>query len=156
MPRVNCEICGKEFYVKPRHLRIGWGKYCSKSCHYIGMKTGKIVRCDTCGADVYRTKKELRGSKSGKYFCNRSCFAVWKNMNILVGEKNAHWIHGQNAYRNVMKRNGAVPICKNCGIKNLRVLVVHHIDHSRRNNRINNLMWLCRNCHYLAHDGKTL
>jgi len=30
-------------------------------------------------------------------------------------------------------------------------LIVHHIDKNRNNNGIENLIWLCQNCHYLVH-----
>ncbi|MBI4281264.1 HNH endonuclease [Candidatus Uhrbacteria bacterium] len=36
-------------------------------------------------------------------------------------------------------------------MKNNRVLLVHHIDENRKNNVLSNLVWLCRNCHFLVH-----
>ena len=156
MPWVKCKICSSDFYAKPRHLKIGWGKYCSNQCHFQAMKTGKLVKCDTCGSGAYKTQKALRASKSKKYFCNKSCFAVWKNKNLLIGEKHANWKYGENAYRGIMIRNKIRAVCNSCEMQNIRVLVVHHIDSDRKNNQLSNLKWLCRNCHYLAHNGQTV
>jgi len=55
-----------------------------------------------------------------------------------------------------MKENKIKPICSKCGFEDKRVLVIHHKDYNRKNNNINNLIWLCRNCHYLIHDRKTI
>ena len=120
------------------------------------MRTGSFVKCVTCGKDVYRTNKHFKHSKSGNFFCTKSCFAVWKNSHLLSGDKHANWKGGENAYRNIIKRAGIMPICANCGISDTRVLVVHHVDRNRRNNVLSNLKWLCRNCHYLVHEGKTV
>jgi 5-methylcytosine-specific restriction endonuclease McrA len=45
-------------------------------------------------------------------------------------------------------------ICKRCGTEDKRVLEAHHIDSNRKNNTIQNLVWLCRNCHHLVHNHK--
>lgn len=156
MPWKNCENCTKEFYAKPRHIKIGWGKYCSQPCAYEKMKTGKKFLCEVCKKEIYRNKLEIKRSKSGRFFCNKSCFAVWKNAHILLGESNGNWKGGENSYRQLMLRNNIKPICSDCGINNIKVLVTHHIDQNRKNNMISNLRWLCRNCHYLVHKGKTL
>lgn len=152
----KCKICGKNFYAKPSHIKNGWAKYCSQKCQYKGYQTGKLVKCDTCGKEIYRTQKELRCSKSKKFFCNRSCFAIWKNHYILFGENHPSWKNGQGSYRAIMMRANILPICCNCGIKDIRVLLTHHVDGDRKNNKIKNLKWLCRNCHYLIHNRKTI
>ena len=28
----KCQNCGKEFFARPDHIKIGWGRFCSKSC----------------------------------------------------------------------------------------------------------------------------
>ena len=156
MPWVKCKICNADFYAKPRHLKIGWGKHCSNTCLYESMKTGTWVACSTCNKKIYRSLKELRASKSHKFFCDKSCLASWKNTHILSGEQHANWKFGENAYRAIMIRKGAPPICGKCGINDFRVLVVHHIDRNRKNNQLSNLKWLCKNCHYLEHERKTV
>jgi len=156
MVTVSCRICKTRFYGKPSHIKRGWAKYCSKKCATIGQHTGKEVFCNTCKARVYRTPKELRCSKSNKFYCNRACFAIWKNQNMFFGEQHANWKDGKNAYRNVLLRAKVQQVCKGCGYDNKKVLLVHHIDRNRKNNVRRNLMWLCRNCHYLIHNGRTV
>ena len=156
MPYASCKQCEVSFYVKPSHLERGWGKYCSAECLHAAMRTGSFVKCVTCGKEVYRTNKHFKHSKSGNFFCSKSCFAVWKNSHLFTGDQHGNWKGGEYTYRDVMKKAKIVPKCANCGISDTRVLVVHHIDHNRKNNLLSNLKWLCRNCHYLVHEGKTV
>jgi hypothetical protein len=156
MPYASCIHCKASFYVKPSHVLRGWGKFCSAKCLHASMRTGSKLKCDTCGKDVYRSKVQIIRSRIGKFFCTKSCFAVWKNSNLFIGVMNGNWKSGENAYRNIIRKARIVPKCSNCGISDKRVLVVHHVDHDRKNNILSNLKWLCRNCHYLAHEGKTV
>lgn len=151
MPYVNCQICQKAFYAKPRHLKIGWGRFCSRECQSRGRMNGFFVQCTNCKKRIYRTPKHLKHSKGNNFFCDRSCLAIWKNERVLIGEKHPNWKHGENAYRNIMKRSDVTPLCKSCNTKDTRVLLVHHIDKNRKNNNLENLMWLCHNCHFLVH-----
>ena len=156
MPHLNCKICQTQFYAKPRHIQLGWGKYCSKPCQHKAQYTGETVNCANCNKKVYRAQRDLRRSKSKNFFCNKSCLAIWKNKHILFGENHVNWKHGKNAYRNIMIRNRIMQICKGCGLNDKRVLIVHHVDRNRNHNELRNLKWLCRNCHYLEHEGKTV
>jgi 5-methylcytosine-specific restriction endonuclease McrA len=38
-----------------------------------------------------------------------------------------------------------------CGEGDIRMLAVHHIDQDRKNYKVENLVWLCHNCHHLVH-----
>jgi hypothetical protein len=153
VPNVKCKICDKSFYTKPSWLLRGYGIYCSSECQYKGMRTGKIIKCNVCGKEAYKTKKALRVSKSGKFFCSKSCQTLWRNQEF-VGPKHINWKNGLYAYRSVLSRNKIVEICMLCKINDRRVLSVHHIDKDRKNNLIKNLAWLCHNCHHLVHHHK--
>lgn len=154
MANAECGVCDKIFYAKSSHLKKGWGKYCSKKCQNKSQMTGVFVLCNVCSKEIWKMQKELRHSKSQNYFCSKSCQTRWRNT-VYVGEKHHSWINGINTYRKLMKRHKISPICSHCQIADTRVLIVHHIDHNRINNTITNLMWLCRNCHYLIHAGNT-
>lgn len=153
MPFVRCKICKNEFYAKPYWLKNGWGKYCSQKCQREGQKTGKFVNCFTCGKTVYKSGKSLRGSKSKKYFCNKSCQTIWRNTIVHIGPNHPNWRggHSSEVYRNILRRSGKKERCTLCKTKNKRVLAAHHIDHNHKNNRPKNLTWLCHNCHFLVH-----
>ena len=155
MPQVKCKICNKEFYVKPSHQKLGYGKYCSLDCRYKSMRKGKFVICEICNEETWKTPKALKRSKSGKFFCNKHCQAIWRNK-TFSGSSHPNWTGGQYIYRKLMKGSKEKCICSSCRIDNKKVLVVHHKDCNRNNNNISNLIWLCRNCHYLIHNGKTI
>lgn len=154
MPIISCQICQKEFYIKPSHLKRGDGKYCSNTCAGIGRRRGEFVKCQTCGKDVWRMPLHILRSKSGKYFCDKSCQTLWRNSEMYVGPNHPNWKGGLNAYRDMMLRSGLARICKRCDQKDERLLAVHHVDENRKNNTMNNLIWLCYNCHYLIHKDK--
>ncbi len=157
MPLRACKICKNQFYTRPSFLKVGWGRYCSMKCKGVDQKNGKTMRCSTCGNNLYRTPRHFRrNSVTKKFFCNKSCFAVWKNKTLFVGSRHPFWKSGQASYRNTMLRRATSPICDDCGFEDVRALLVHHIDRNRQNNKVHNLKWLCHNCHYLEHEGKTI
>ncbi len=41
--------------------------------------------------------------------------------------------------------------CQRCGLREPEILHVHHLDGNRKNNRDENLIVLCPNCHMKAH-----
>ena len=151
MPNVKCLICGKEFYVKPSHQKLGWGKYCSAFCRTKSQLNGKTVQCFICDKNVYRSLKDLRSSKSQKFFCGKKCQTIWRNSVLYSGINHVNWKHGKSAYRRILRSTGKKEICTLCRIDDVRIIIVHHIDKDRENNTIENLIWLCQNCHYLVH-----
>ncbi len=151
MPIINqCLICKKSFPTKLFYVRKGQGKFCSSKCKHEASRTGKTVQCSQCGKDVYRKPRHLKNSQSGKYFCDKSCQTIWRNSEF-VGEKHTNWTNGMYAYRSVLTRHKVPQICRLCKTKDPRILAVHHIDKNRKNNEVDNLAWLCHNCHHLVH-----
>lgn len=154
MPVVKrCLVCKKEFKTKPFFVQNGRGKYCSRKCSSQGLRCGKWVTCSVCGTKVYKQKRALQNSKSGKLFCSKSCQTTWRNT-YFSGEKHANWIHGLSTYRRLLTQTDRLQKCVRCGIDDVRVLAVHHIDRNRKNNKLSNLLWLCHNCHHLIHRDK--
>lgn len=153
MPYVACKQCGKQFYAKPNWLKIGWGKYCSRDCVFESQRKGRLVNCFICGKVVYKSPKILTRSKSGKFFCSKSCQTVWRN-SVFVGPAHGNWKGGEKSYRETLLRIKNNKICKRCEVNDIRILLVHHLDRNRQNNKVDNLIWLCHNCHYLIHHDK--
>ena len=148
----NCTVCGKDFKRKPCLVRRSGGKYCSNTCHYAAVRTGKHIPCDTCGKQLYRSPKRLRLSKYKKYFCNKSCQTIWRNK-IFFGPNHKSWKDGHSSSASItaLSRTGREKICELCKTADRRVLAVHHKDRNRLNNSGVNLAWLCHNCHFLVH-----
>lgn len=155
MPVINCSNCTREYYIKPSQLARG-GRFCSIICRHESQKTGGWVKCYLCNKQVWRTPIDAKKSASGYFFCSKNCSMSWKNSILRSGANHYLWNGGTSTYRRLKESNSVKIVCEHCGLKDKRVLVVHHIDHSRQNNELDNLQWLCRNCHYLAHEGKTL
>ena len=151
MPRVACRRCFREFYVKPNRLERGWGKYCSNECKHLDQKTGKFIPCFVCHKKSYKHQKLLERSRSGRFFCSKSCQTVWRNTEIYVGSSHANWKGGESSYRDILRRSGIARTCSKCQTNDIRILTVHHKDKNRQNNAIQNLIWLCHNCHFLIH-----
>lgn len=153
VPNVKCARCGKVFYAKPNWLKIGWGKYCSRNCVFEKQKLGKLVNCFVCNKEVYKSPKALKRSKSGNFFCTKSCQTIWRN-GVFVGPNHGNWKGGEKSYRDVLLRAKVSQVCGRCKIHDTRILAVHHLDRNRQNNKVDNLIWLCHNCHYLIHHNQ--
>lgn len=155
MPQVICQMCAKEFIVKPSHQKNGFGKYCSIACRSDAQRRGKYFNCYTCGEKVYKSPKAIERSKSKHYFCNKSCSTKWRNA-YYSQEKHANWKYGASIYRKILSNTNVELKCIDCGNKDKRVLVAHHLDKNRNNNNTNNLCWLCMNCHFIRHNSKDM
>ena len=150
---VKCQLCSKSFYTKPSWVKNGGGKYCSLVCKYKGSRLGQNLPCYICGKVVYHPKGRIARSKSKKNFCSKSCQTIWRN-SYYVGEKHGNYIDGKSMYRSVLSRNKIPAVCKLCKTIDKRVLAVHHLNRKKSDNRVENLVWLCHNCHHLVHHYK--
>ena len=153
VPKVICKVCNVIFYAKPSHIKLGWGKYCSVTCRNISQFNGNKLRCDICQKEIYRSMARLSHSKSGKFYCSKKCQTLWRN-SFFIEERHPNWTDGISIYQKLLK-GAVVPKCLLCGLKDERILAVHHKDHNTHNNTLINLVWLCYNCHRLVHiDSK--
>lgn len=144
-----CSHCKKEFQTKPSWIRYG-RKYCSEPCQRLGMRKGKNVKCSWCEKVVYKSLKELHGTKSGKLFCSKTCSLAWIASEHQE-ENHPNWKNGEKSYRHILERHTKKKICILCQTENPDVMAVHHVDQNRKNNKLSNLQWLCHNCHHLVH-----
>jgi hypothetical protein len=150
MLKRKCKVCRKEFFTKPSHAALGWGIYCSNNCHYQDARKGKEEKCFICGKTSYYSQQRLERCKSKKYFCGKSCQTKWRNTQYS-GPKHMLWKNGRWTYRDVILRSGKAKMCNLCKTKDERVLAVHHVDENKLNFNLENLAWLCHNCHKLVH-----
>lgn len=165
----NCKYCGKEFFAL-YHEDNGFTEFCSKECSskymHENMKE-KYLICKHCGKEFL-----FKGSTNAKYCkeCRKEISRIQKiNSDVKTGKTKLGFVgkggnnkkgkespfykNGIGEYRdikyNYMKENNIPEICEICG--STEFLVVHHIDHDRKNNNIENLQLVCRSCHIKLH-----
>ena len=80
---ILCAYCNKKFKRSRRRIneaiKFGWNSYCSLGCQFSTRLNGEHKTCQNCGKKVWRTPKDLKSSLTGKFFCNRSCAAIFNN-----------------------------------------------------------------------------
>lgn len=77
----------------------------------------------------------------------------------IKGENNPRWNGGVSIYpkQKLMIKNRLIKIeqtkgkCERCPKKGKKV---HHIDFSKTNHNLENLLWLCNKCHGQLHQGR--
>ncbi len=138
--RRNCDYCQIEYTTTVEH-----SKYCSSKCRdkcrpdrqAQECNRQQKIECKFCGNEFLDKAKRLKAQ-----FCSRQCSGLFI---VATGEMNY-----------VTKALIHYPsLCNRCGIDDDMVLCVHHVDHNRKNNDINNLEVVCANCHHKHHFGRT-
>lgn len=107
------------------------------------------IKCSNCDKEINKSPTTLRRSKTGNVYCSRSCSNSKNNSLFKSGEKHPNYTTGKGSYRKRMLRE--VCECEDCGNTDIRVLEVHHVDRNRLNNKLENLVVLCANCHLIRH-----
>lgn len=155
---VKCDHCGKEFEKPTSRVnesrKKGWKLYCSAECRS-SAKTKKVkCFCAHCGKEIWKDPAEIKNSKSGNVFCNKSCACSYNNSHFRLGENNPNWKGGQcvSSYTTTAYRT-YIHECVICGCSDKEMLDVHHIDCNRENNDPDNLIILCANHHAKVHRG---
>lgn len=91
---IICVGCGKEHTARMPKGR----KYCSAECKNTSKrpqrKTGKYVKCNQCGIEVYKRKTNLKNNKNN--FCSHQCANTYQSRNKLefvckTCEKKFYW-----------------------------------------------------------------
>ena len=143
----TCKGCNKEFLKDKRFVKINSRDYCSRECFCKSTSNSHILICSCCKNTFVRMNKDLKNSKSGLYFCSVDC----KNKGQLIDSgikeiQPKHYKNGKSTYRQ-KALNHYDNKCSVCGYSVIEVLEVHHKDHNRDNNKIENLNVLCPNHH---------
>ena len=146
---VKCLVCRSEVWRRLTHLHKT--TFCSPACSRAYKTTAVFYKCSYCQTNVLKTPSEIKKSKSGRAFCNRSCATSYNNQ-FKTGINHGNW--GGGAYRqNAFAHYGIRCRNKNCVLTahNIdipeKLIDVHHIDGNRQNNNLDNLIPLCVWCH---------
>lgn len=135
----ECIFCGNRFSVFPCQVKKGNGNFCS-------------ISCSTTYRNLNNNPVNIPGVKEK---ISKNHADVSGNNNPMFGKKGnlaPSYIDGRNkftgeTYRKIMLVIDPNPTCSICDENDLGKLSVHHIDGKRKNNEIDNLVWLCYKCH---------
>ena len=144
---LNCLNCGKQYYKPQCIIDKRKTKYCSRDCSYTYRFKG-TGKCKLCNKDI-----------SVGIYCSKECKnKYWDVTDYKIRKKDLH----RRRKLELVKLLGNK--CIKCGIDDIRVLDIDHIDPSLKvrpknlhyplNRRlkewydnISNLQLLCANCH---------
>ena len=175
--KVNCLVCGKEFYIKP-----SWkgkrGFYCSRKCfmqseaYLIKRKktltTGIVMEriCLCCGKNFTLLKSALTKPNSGSY-CSVKC----RRNNMPKGENAYNWKGGLTSFNQKIRTSIEMRllreavfardnwICQKCKKKGEK-LNAHHIKpfakYPELRFAIDNGITLCKECHRKEPCGRQI
>lgn len=149
----TCAFCGKSFHRSPSGLKRRVTEYTYSECYTQAKRAGMSIRkpvewqdsdkvaCDNCGNLFHLSPSRLQ--KGERHFCSNKCQGEYftKTGFSKVQE------HREQIIAEAGSR------CEICGVDDYRVLVIHHKDRDRANNRRENLMVVCANCHTRIHKG---
>lgn len=155
----KCNECQALFNAKSSEIQRGNAKYCSRVCGYIGSRRTRLaqikkipnVECAFCHQLFYKAPSKCR-SKSGLFFCCRAHKDLAQRLEAGLKEiQPPHYGTSLRSYREkALLAYGAA--CSRCRFnQHSHILDVHHRDHNRENNALENLEVLCPNCHALEH-----
>ena len=124
---VKCQICGKEFKVKPSDLKRGYGKFCSRKCTNIAQKTKVVVVCEYCGKEFKTWPSQIKKGW-GKYCSNKcsylaqttkitvKCQVCGKRFNTVPSELKKGWgKYCSRKCKGLAERVKILVICEYCG-----------------------------------------
>ena len=148
---VKCIKCGKDFQKSKYAKKL----YCEYRCYWDDLKNRLV------GKNNHFYKKHHKLKTINKISKSRKGKGLWrgqdKDRNILRKENHPNWLGGKSfePYSPVFDRRLKESIrsrdnnkCQICKSKKFDYrLSVHHIDYNKMNNKENNLIALCRNCH---------
>lgn len=130
----KCVICGKEFYIKPSHIKKRIGVYCSNKCRIEGMKGRKLPK---------ETKRKLSLAHGGT-----------GTPNPLYGKRYYH--QKDKKYKEwrakvFLRDNFTCQVCREVGC----FLHPHHIKswakYPKLRYEVSNGITLCVECHKEIH-----
>ena len=119
-----------------------------------GKKVGTTISEEGRKRISESTKKMM---KEGKLIPFKKGESPWYyDKENYTPDKHPAFRSGKQAMYQIIKKK--YPYCQKCGIKDKRVLQIHHIDGSyegkwrtNKNHKLENLIVLCANCHIIIH-----
>lgn len=147
---LKCDYCDTEF-SRQKSLYKSEHHGCTRLCISFLKETKVKLKCSHCSSEIIKKRANLANSIHSKYFCDRECKEAGQR--YIKEIQPDHYGTGEANYRErALKEYGAK--CNRCDYsENIAAIVVHHINHNRKDNSLGNLEVLCANCHAIEHWG---
>ena len=94
---LQCTQCGRTFLaekhkiqrdvIRPKKWGYLGGIYCGQHCYHASRTKTTETKCTNCHSPIVRMRKEVKHSKTGRFFCSRSCAAKWNNAHKTKGTR---------------------------------------------------------------------
>lgn len=149
----ECIQCEARFTARSADHKRGRAKFCSLRCssrHQAANKAPRQpnVQCANCGIEFYRNDSKKKRSKSGLFFCGRSCKNISQRIGGISEVLPSHYGTSEG-YRVICFRHHKKE-CVVCGED--KIVAVHHYDENHDNNEPGNLVPLCPTHHQYVHS----
>lgn len=99
---------------------------------------GLKLSCKTCGKDITKYSRDLKRNENN--YCSRECYDSRRKENLKRLKRSTKF------YQELLETTP----CK-CGVSDVYLLQIHHIDGNHNNNYPENLEIVCANCHVKRH-----
>ena len=76
------------------------------------------VKCNNCKVEFYKTKSQIKRSKSGKHYCSRSCSASTNNLSVQRNKPKIYTCEYCNNNYHRTQKNRSTKICNDCLLQN--------------------------------------
>jgi len=145
----DCEVCGKKFWRKPRDIKKGDCRFCSRDCYFTWQR-GQPKRMTAKG------RKRFLETHSGEHNANWKGGITPHNKRLRSSEEYRKWRDG------IFRRDNWT--CQECGARcgngaNVR-LAAHHVKPFATfpdlRFRVDNGTTLCLKCHNKQPKGKQI
>lgn len=154
--KINCLLCGKLKEVRPAHVRVGWGKYCSHAC------SAKVTKNFTGHQHTEESKLKMKLKKIGVPSTSSTKFKPgkespkWKG-GITPENKKLRDIFRSLFKMRILKRDNFT--CQICKIRGGKLQVDHIKDWASHPNlrfENSNCRTVCMSCHYEITFGRIM
>lgn len=144
--KLRCNNCGTEWGTVASN--VIYSSRTGHKCPHCRQKrmdelTKVVLQCAYCGKEFVRAKRLLYKSRSGYFYC---CQEHCNRHRQVLREEKGEFDDSKNYRRRAF--SNFPPRCAVCHwVEDERILEVHHKDSDRNNNKVENLIILCPNCH---------
>lgn len=88
---LECSSCKNMFQRLKKHvlyaLKNNLNLFCSQNCSHNNRSLSITINCKNCNTEIKKPQSEIKKNKSGNFFCNQSCAALYNNTHKKFGNR---------------------------------------------------------------------